>query len=490
MRKFTIYHVFLFFLVLFVALGTLSFFFPKEGIQMGNIQLRFISFQKLINPVKKVNKAIPKFIQNIDTTIVDIKEESKIKHLNERGNFGQPSNNKIVSHSATAIHFSEHALKSLHLFFEKLDKVALNNSKIHILHYGDSQIEGDRMTAYIRQRLQEQFGGNGPGLIPANNVYNTMSFKQSYSPNFKRYALFANEKIKSRKYGVLASVARFTKEYSDSSEIALQNTENEAWIEIEPSPSAYNRARKYNNVYMYYTSCIKPCEIKVYQNDILIHEDSLIADNKFHIFPLNFKNQCGKIKYVFSAKISPNILGFSLEGDIGVQVDNIAMRGSSGTFVGNMDQSLFSTMMGHLNTELIIMQFGGNSVPYLKDSSAVRNYARQFKGQLASLKRLNPHTSILVIGPSDMSIFIDGYYQTYPLLPYLVACMKRYSNDIGAGYWDLFQAMGGENSMPTWVEKGLAGQDYIHFSNRGSSIASQLFYEAFAVEYSKWKNNE
>jgi hypothetical protein len=48
--------------------------------------------------------------------------------------------------------------------------------------------------------------------------------------------------------------------------------------------------------------------------------------------------------------------------------------------------------------------------------------------------------------------------------------------------------MGGRNSMPSWVERGLAGDDYIHFSNRGARIASQLFYDAFSAEYAKWKS--
>jgi hypothetical protein len=59
--------------------------------------------------------------------------------------------------------------------------------------------------------------------------------------------------------------------------------------------------------------------------------------------------------------------------------------------------------------------------------------------------------------------------------------------ECGAGYWDLFAAMGGVNSMPSWVEKGYAGKDYVHFSNRGASIASELFYEAFGAEYTRWK---
>jgi hypothetical protein len=75
------------------------------------------------------------------------------------------------------------------------------------------------------------------------------------------------------------------------------------------------------------------------------------------------------------------------------------------------------------------------------------------------------------------------------MLPYLVTQMEKVSKEVGACYWDLFGAMGGENSMPSWVEKGLAGNDYIHFTNRGASIASQLFFDAFAAEFVKWKQN-
>jgi hypothetical protein len=86
-----------------------------------------------------------------------------------------------------------------------------------------------------------------------------------------------------------------------------------------------------------------------------------------------------------------------------------------------------------------------------------------------------------------MSKLEDGVRVTYPYLPACVAALKKVSMEIGAGYYDLYSAMGGRNSMPSWVERGLAGDDYIHFSNRGASIASQLFYDAFSAEYAKWK---
>lgn len=490
MKNYKPIHVFLFTLAVFFILSSVSFFIPKGGWKIGATNIRFLSWQKAIHPTPKKSKDITKYIQKVDTSMIqELSLDSLLKHKNVKGSMGKPSGGKLITESATKISLTESGLIKLHEFFKKLDQVAHSGKKIRVLHYGDSQIEGDRMTAYIRQRIQEQFGGNGPGLVPTVNVYNTMSFKQSYSPNFIRYTVFGGEKLKSKRYGVMGSAGRFTPEYFDSAEIAAQTTFKEAWIEIEPSQTSYSRSKKYNNVNLFYTSCQASCSVKIFQQGNLIHEDSLQTDGKYHVLPISFEASAGKLKYVFSSKISPTILGFSLEGNLGVQVDNIAMRGSDGTFFGNLDQQLLGKMYEDLNVELIIMQFGGNSVPLLKDSSSARNYAKRFKGQLQAIKRIRPSVTILVIGPSDMSQFYEGVYETYPYLPILVQSMKKVSIDTGAGYWDLYEAMGGLNSMPSWVERGLAGQDYIHFSSRGASIVSQLFYEAFAVEYAKWKSS-
>lgn len=485
MKELKPFHVLFFVFGTLLILAPIVIFVPEKGWNLGVMNLRFLTKNEFLHPAKQEKKDISKLVAKVDTTSIDI--DPLLKHQNgSDGNMGAPSGGALSAESATEINLSEIGRDNLHRFFEKLQNVAADKKKIHILHYGDSQIEGDRMTAYIRQRIQNQFGGNGPGLIPAMNVYATMTFKQTYSPNFTRYTCFGGTKLKNRRYGAMGSAARFTPEM-DSARLANETSIKEAWIEIEPGKASYSRAREYNNVKMFYNSCVKPCGLKVYQNGNLIHEDSLDTDGKSHTVELTFPSTPGKLKYVFSAAVSPTITGFSLEGDYGVQVSNIGMRGSSGTIYGSMDQALLSKQYGELNTELIIMQFGGNSVPFFKDSSSVRAYTSYFKGQLNTIKKLRPSAAILVIGPSDMSKLDNGVFVSYPLLPYCVAQMKKVTMDVGAGYWDLFSAMGGMNSMPSWVEQGLAGKDYIHFSNKGASIASQLFFDAFAAEFAKWQ---
>ncbi|MFZ0471301.1 MAG: hypothetical protein WAL94_01675, partial [Bacteroidales bacterium] len=60
--------------------------------------------------------------------------------------------------------------------------------QVRIMFYGDSQIEGDRMTSFLRKQLRESGGGTGPGLIsPVMPVMYTRSYVVKSSANWVRY---------------------------------------------------------------------------------------------------------------------------------------------------------------------------------------------------------------------------------------------------------------------------------------------------------------
>ncbi len=488
-------HIVIFFILgVLLLLLPIALFFPDSGWTIGNQKLKFLSLEHFANPPVQEKKDITNILENIDTTMVADNIDSLVKYNGKStGDLGEPSGD--ITHDKTLLkelQFNEKGKENLFRFFEILSDCASLKKKISILHYGDSQIEGDRMTSYIRQKIQLQFGGYGPGLIPATNVYNTFTFKQRYSDHWTRYTAFGGEKLISRKYGALASASRFTPEYdlNDSTFVLDSLPLKTAWIEISPSKIAYSRARKFNHVRLHYNDCVSPTRLRVYNNDALIHEEELITDGKQHTFSLSFPGTPEKLKYEFSGKISPNICGFSLEGDYGVQVANIAMRGSSGTVFNRIKNSTLKPMYHELNTQLVIMQFGGNSVIYFKDSSDVTSYANWFKSQIKTVQKTMPGSMVVVIGPSDMSKLEDGIYTTYPFLPYCTEEMKRVSLECGAAFWNLYAAMGGQNSMPSWVEQGLAGKDYIHFTNKGAKFASQMFYNSFISQYIKWKSEK
>ena len=54
------------------------------------------------------------------------------------------------------------------------------------MHYGDSQIEGDRISGRLRERLQSEFSGNGPGLFALIPATRKISLNNKPSPNWIR----------------------------------------------------------------------------------------------------------------------------------------------------------------------------------------------------------------------------------------------------------------------------------------------------------------
>jgi len=75
-------------------------------------------------------------------------------------------------------------------------RTKLSSADCRIVHYGDSQIEGDRITGYLRNRLQKMYGGSGPGFIPVKPVYNQISAIVEPSDNWERFAFFDPTKKK------------------------------------------------------------------------------------------------------------------------------------------------------------------------------------------------------------------------------------------------------------------------------------------------------
>jgi lysophospholipase L1-like esterase len=52
-----------------------------------------------------------------------------------------------------------------------------------------------------------------------------------------------------------------------------------------------------------------------------------------------------------------------------------------------------------------------------------------------------------------------------------------------AGYWDLFNLMGGFKSIAQWHKEGFAAKDKVHFSVGGYHILGNMMFEAFERSY-------
>ena len=132
------------------------------------------------------------------------------------------------------------------------------------------------------------------------------------------------------------------------------------------------------------------------------------------------------------------------------------------------------------------MQFGVNLVPHVIDNYTY--YQKQLEKQLETIKSLRQDISIVVIGVSDMSRNEGGNYVSYPNIEKIRDAQKTAAFNAGCAFWDMYEAMGGKNSMPAWVKTNppLARPDFTHFTWKGSTAIAKMFYEALMADYNDY----
>lgn len=446
----------------------------QEGFFIGGITIKYPSASTFLEPQsydRSKIKTLDSIVGNIEGLIVTTDETSK-PNIPDLKNIDTSKVHRIVYP------------KNRQTFIAQL-REDLKNGLCRIIHYGDSQLEGDRISAYLRNRLQGLYGGSGPGFTSIVQVYEQISANVTHSDNWTRHAYFdpTQEKFPHKKYGAYSSLSRFTA-YTEAVDSLMLDTlqVTKATIDIGIPTKSYALLKNFTKIALHYGNSVAPTSIKVYNDGMPIKNETLINDGNYHSFRIDLASTPSNLKIELEGTISPDFYGITLDGNSGISLDNVAMRGSSGTIFAGTNGANFQQMYAELQPKLLIFQYGGNSVPYIKDSLEVKEYAGYLKNHINWVKRKSNNANVIFIGPSDMTTLENGQLKSYPLLPYLNETLRQTCIDNGIAYWSMFDAMGGKNSMQHWVDQKLAATDYTHFSPAGTKIISELFFLALFLD--------
>ena len=338
--------------------------------------------------------------------------------------------------------------------------------RMRIVHYGDSQIEMDRMSDVIRDSLQGRFGGMGPGLVPFKDSYYTRTICSVTSGAFSRYACFGLDSAQRASHGRYGPRFEMARSFGDVHSSFYPNKTNTL------------RSRRFNTLTVVSRNESGRLTLRCSGR---VQEQESGTDTRFTRFELPEETERARLDVSGDAEL----YGVMLDGRTGVCLDNIGMRGCSGTvFAGVSSRQLKDYFTGE-NVRLIIFQFGGNAMPAINSDRAASLYARSLVRHLEALKSMAPSARIVFVGPSDMATMHNGRLQTYPKLPALVDSLKTVSAECGAAYWDFYSAMGGSGSIIAWnkARPQLAASDYVHLTNRGVDEIGKMFYQSLMKYY-------
>ena len=450
--------------------------FPKEGVKLSDsITLEYESLEDF-------------FGENDSLAIVSIEDSLfnvvGIDTVALRDSLDRIA--RIRHERVTSIQHADSTQGSLYNFYKSLTKLKASGGKVRVLHYGDSQVEGDRMTRYIRNELQKEFGGTGPGLVSAYQVIPTNAVRQDKSDNWERYTAYGRKDttLQHRNYGLLASFSRYAP-LPDS----IENTDTlTAWLKIEPANYGFYRVKKFSQMNVLLGGNTKPVAITITADSAIVFSDVLASGTYNRKIKVKFKSTPSQITINFKGLDSPDVYGLSFESNSGVVVDNIPLRGASGTLFRGISKAQLERQYAAEPIRLVILQFGGNSVPYIDSKVRAKKFGNYFKSNLRYLKSILPKASFIVIGPSDMATKVKGEFVTYPMLETIRNEVQKAAHAQGAAYYDMYEVMGGNGSMSHWVkaEPALAVADYVHFTTKGANKMAASFYEALRKDYDRY----
>lgn len=319
---------------------------------------------------------------------------------------------------------------------------------------GDSYIEGDIFSEVVRENLQNRYGGSGAGYIPvSSNIAGFRSSVRQNCVNWKEHDFRKDGK----KFATLpgfyytpAGNSRTTVKGSKK-QTRTSNWEQSRLLFISPNDTELK----------FYNAAGEPVTHSVAGSESL---------------------QCltlpGPSDEVVIECSDPSIkfFGLFLDGNNGIAVDNMSIRGYAGIRHNNLNLDLAEQARPDVNYDLIILEYGINALTAeQKDYSA---YTKVVGKSIDRIREAYPNADILLMGIGDRGVKHNGAVISMPTVANMIDAQRRLAKEKGILFWDTCLAMGGQGAVVEWAKNKEINKDYIHLSRNGGNRLGSLFTEA------------
>ncbi len=367
--------------------------------------------------------------------------------------------------------FSEDG-RVLYNFLNSLANIDKLKRPVRVGVLGDSFIEGDILTADLRESLQAIFGGGGVGFVPVTSPVSNFrkTVKHTFSDNWTTCSILKRSR-NSAEVNASLPMAGFvyvpgegaTVEYKG---VAAKNLDRFSLVRI----LFVNRGQT---------------NISITLNDG--QEKSFVPGSDGKIQQLIVRGDITRIKARFTNVEGFTLYGMFLEERRGVEVDNFSVRAHSGTMLAYSNQEVNSQINAMTNYDLIVLQFGLNTAE--ANTLSYTAYKNSMVAVVNHLKESFPKASFLLMSVGDRCMNQGGNYVTMPGIKAMVAAQREIARESGIAYWNTFRAMGGDNAMCTFVAKGWGGKDYTHINYNGGRFIAGELTKAIMLEKLRFDDN-
>jgi len=352
----------------------------------------------------------------------------------------------------------------LDAIFNKLQRTKSGRDKVRVAWFGDSFTDADLVVCDLRDTLQSIFGGNGVGFVPI--THEAAFYRRSVELTYGGW--------------ITSSVLNRNGSYNFGINGFNYRPDSANFVRFKTSYK-YKHTRKFDIFRLFYASQ-NSSDVRVSLNDSIRQHLILMPSSTPEMISVG-TNNIHKVKVNFPRMSGVTVYGASLEDSTGIYIDNFSIKGNSGISLLGIPKSNLMKFDSLLNYDLIVLQFGLN---------AMTPESRKFTAYMEGMERLAnrfkaafPDTPILMLSVSDRSERNQNGFSTMKAVKSLLSAQEQFAYNNKLLFWNLFEAMGGENSMPRYVHANppLAGKDYTHLNFDGGkiighSLARSILFEA------------
>ena len=357
--------------------------------------------------------------------------------------------------------FGRKGASEMDKFYQVLARRGELGRPVRIAVLGDSFIEGDILTADIRELLQKRYGGTGVGFVPFASPI--AKFRGTVSHTFSGLTLHN-----------LAQSSTVTTSIKDKFSISglLATAEQDAEIKFK-GVSFRDNLKHFPKAKLLFIN-EKNTVISVVVNDSL-HKVFRPESNP-NVQEININSSIEHLTIRITDPKGFIGYGVEMEGPEGVTVDNYSIRGSSGLSLFKTNPDINRQLNQLLGYDLVILQYGLNMMS--PSMSNYTTYSNQMTRIIHYIRECFPGAAVLLMSVGDRSQNVGGAMTSMSVIHAMIAAQRQAAKISGAAFWNTFEAMGGKNSMVTFVRNNWAAKDYTHMRYQGGRVIANRFVES------------
>ena len=357
---------------------------------------------------------------------------------------------------------------SMRPFYQALDRTAAGEGVTRILHYGDSPVTADSITADLRSLLQERFGDAGHGFVLVA----------------KPWAWYGHRGVEVRANGWTMQPA--------TQAHARDGLHGLGGVSFEGGAGAWSAFRLESDHSIMEVSFLRRPSGGVFQvraGDQLLGfvDTSGALQSGWATFAvpagareIRIEVQSGSVR-LFGAsfeKSGPGVIYNSL-GLNGGQVQVV---------VRYFDPVHWSGQLQHSRPDLVVVNYGTNESLFPQYLETY--YPGELRTVIRRIQSALPGVSVLIMSPMDKGERdSSGRIVTAASLPRIVQIQHDIAQETGCAFFNTFEAMGGPGTMARWytTQPRLVTADFTHPFPAGARKVGILVDNAILAGYNRYR---